>query len=87
MTAKEKAEGLVAKYYSEISGMKLSFLSKLIIKPIGDSHYETAKKCALIAVDEIEAEFTEFGQWSHELQNMEQEFRFLNLVREEIKKL
>ena len=46
-----------------------------------------AKKLALITVDEIENELIEFGEWSHELQNMEQEFRHLNNVRGEIRKL
>ena len=53
MTPKEKAKKLVDKFYSEITGMELSFVSKLIVLPNGDSNYKTAKQCALIAVDEI----------------------------------
>lgn len=33
--------------------MELSFISKLIVMPNGDSNYKSAKQCALIAVDEI----------------------------------
>ena len=53
MTPKEKAKKLVDKFYSEITGMELSFVSKLIVLPNGDSNYKTAKQCALIVVDEI----------------------------------
>jgi hypothetical protein len=53
MTPKEEAIELVRRYYSLISGMELSYISKLIVFPSGDSHFETAKQCALIAVDEI----------------------------------
>ena len=70
-TAKEKAKKLVDKYY---------FCDSVITKDL-------AKKLALITVDEIENELIEFGEWSHELQNMEQEFRHLNNIREEIRRL
>ena len=70
-TAKEKAEKLVGKFY---------FCHSTITKDL-------AKKLAQITVDEIENELIEFGEWSHELQNMEQEFRHLNNVREEIRSL
>jgi len=53
MTPKEKAKELVSKNYSIISGMELSYLSKLITFPNGDSHFETARECSIIAVDEI----------------------------------
>jgi hypothetical protein len=53
MTKEEEAIELVRRYYSLISGMELSYISKLIVFPSGDSHFETAKQCALIAVDKI----------------------------------
>lgn len=53
MSSKEKAFELVTNYYSLITGMQLSFLSKLTVMPNGDSYYETAKKCAISSVNEI----------------------------------
>jgi hypothetical protein len=53
MTPKEKAKELVNKQYSLITGMELSYVSKLIYLPKGDTNYETAKECALVAVDEV----------------------------------
>lgn len=53
ISLKEKAKELVNRHYSAITGMELSFISKLIVLPSGDSNYETAKKCALITVNEI----------------------------------
>lgn len=53
MTQKEKAKELINKMYSEITGMGVSFISKWVVFPTGDSNYEMARRCALIAVDEI----------------------------------
>ena len=53
LTAKEKAKELVSTYYSLISGLPINFVSKLIALPNGDSYYEKAKQCALIAVQNI----------------------------------
>jgi hypothetical protein len=53
MTLQEKAKYLVNKHYSLITGMELSYVSKLIYLPSGDSNYETAKQCALVTVDEL----------------------------------
>jgi len=53
MTPKEKAEQLVNEHYSLISGLSINFISKLIALPNGVSYYEIAKKCSLVAVDEI----------------------------------
>ena len=53
MTPKEKAEQLVNEHYSLISGLSINFISKLITLPNGDSYYEIAKKCSLVAVDEL----------------------------------
>lgn len=46
-----------------------------------------AKKCALIAVDEIEKALTEYGRANDELQNMDREFNYWQEVRKEIEKL
>jgi hypothetical protein len=92
MTAKEKAEELIKKFtfntrcFSETKGWK-------------DSLYD-AKQCALIAVNQIiEAletydEMTEkhlkreFPNYlSCELQNMEQDFRYYQKVKQEIENL
>lgn len=53
MTAKEKAKDLVNRHYSLITGMEVSFISKLIVLPSGDSNYETAKQCAKLSIEEI----------------------------------
>jgi len=52
----KEAVGLVSKFYSEISGMELSFVSKLIEFPSGDSHFKTAKQCALIHCEGLKSE-------------------------------
>jgi hypothetical protein len=48
-------------------------------------HMSGAKKCALVAVDKIEAALTSYGDASLELQNMDSEFRWWEGVRNEIK--
>jgi hypothetical protein len=53
MTPKEKAKYLVNKHYSLITGMELSYVSKLIYLPSGDSNYEIAKQCTLVSIDEV----------------------------------
>lgn len=53
MTAKEKAKDLVKKHYSLLTGMEITFISKLILSQSGDSNYETAKQCAKLAIEEI----------------------------------
>jgi hypothetical protein len=77
MTPKKKAIELINKYYSEISGMDLSYISKLIVLPNGDSHYETAKKCTLICVNEILLT----------LQLNHIQYGFYNNVKKELEKL
>jgi hypothetical protein len=57
MIPKEKAKELVNKQYSLITGMELSYVSKLIYLPKGDTNYETAKQCALVVVDEMIKEY------------------------------
>jgi hypothetical protein len=84
MTAKEKAEELVNKFYSKITGMELSYISKLIYLPNGDSNYETAKQCAIIAVDEILIANT-FNKDNIECYLIE--YKYYQEVRQEIQKL
>ena len=73
MTPKEKADELIQKMI--------------------DTYYDTsdfvydssAKKCALIAVDEIEKALTDYGRGdSFQLQNMDSEFRYWQQVKQEI---
>jgi len=52
-TPKEIAIELVDKFYSKISGVPINVISKMIMTFNSDSHFKTAKECALIAVDEI----------------------------------
>jgi len=53
MTPQEKAKELVDKFYSQISGISINYVSKMITIPNGDSYYKIAKECAKIAVQEI----------------------------------
>jgi hypothetical protein len=73
MTPKEKALELVETYYNEI----ISFLSDKM-------KYRNAKQCALIAVEEIEKAID--FDWM-EVQNLENEHRYWEQVKEELKKL
>ena len=50
-------------------------------------NYEEAKQCALIAVDEIINSLENYGKESDELQNMENDFRYWQEVREELLKM
>ena len=72
MTPKEKAEELVLKYL------------KLQEPNYNWFHKKLAKKCALIAVDEIR-EAIDFD-WM-EVQNLEQQHRYWEEVKQEIKNL
>ncbi len=72
MDAKEKAGILVAKFIKHSRAEK-------DIKPI-----QSAKQCALIAVDEIE-DAIDFD-WM-EVQNLESQHRYWQKVKEEIEKL
>lgn len=47
----KEAQSLIEMFYAEISGMELSFISKHIQMPNGDSHFKTAKQCAIIHCD------------------------------------
>lgn len=46
-----------------------------------------AAHCALLCVDKIEEALTDYGGDSHELQNMDSEFRYWEEVKKEIKKI
>ena len=48
---------------------------------------QIAKRCALIAVHEIEKEITEYGCANDELQNMDSTFRYWDAVKIEVAKL
>lgn len=54
MTPQEKAGVMMFNFYSKISGIKVINLpANLITQMSGDSHFKTAKECALVCVDEI----------------------------------
>jgi hypothetical protein len=55
--AKEAAVQLVGEFYSEISGMPVTFILKFVQFPKEDRHFETAKKCAIICVVKMIKEF------------------------------
>lgn len=53
MTPETDAIKLLSEFYSLISGMELSYISKLTTFPNGDSHYETAKKCTFLHIEKL----------------------------------
>jgi hypothetical protein len=80
MTPQEKAKELLEKmnviHYLKGNGLPVSM------------HKSQVKKCALIAVDEIEEALTDYGRgYSFQLQNMDSEFRFWENVKQEIENL
>ncbi len=85
MTPKEYSERLVYKYKAHVSGYIGS--SMLTNYEYPEQILANAKKCALIAVAEIESELTRYDESSHELQNMESDFRFWDAVKQEIETL
>jgi hypothetical protein len=85
MTPKEKAQELVNKYKYHVSGYVGS--SMLTNHEYPEQILANAKKCALITVAEIESELTRYGQSSHELQNMEYEWRYWDAVKQLIETL
>ena len=72
MTPKEKAEELVEKF-SDLED--------------GEMYIGKAKQCALIAVDEIINSLENYGKASDELQNMENDFRYWQEVKQELLKI
>ena len=53
-------------------------------KKVWEDCIESAKRCALIAVDEIINSLENYGKESDELQNMENDFRYWQEVRQEL---
>ena len=53
MEASIKAKELLIMHYEKISGVPISVISKMVQFFNTDSHYKTAKECALITVKEI----------------------------------
>ena len=53
MEASLKAKELLLAHYEKVSGVPMSVISKMVQFFNTDSHYKTAKECALITVDEI----------------------------------
>ena len=72
MTPKEKAKELVEKF-SDLED--------------GEMYIGKSKECALIAVDEIINSLENYGKESDELQNMENDFRYWQEVKEELLKM
>lgn len=75
MTAKEKANELFNKMY------------KYQIDKTCDISWFLARKCALVAVTQIEDALTNYGAMSDELQNMDSEWRFWSDVKTELNNL
>ena len=71
LTPKQKAKELFDKY--QIAGSQW--------------YVETTKKYTLIAVDEIINSLENYGKESDELQNMENDFRYWQEVRQELLKI
>ena len=72
LTPKEKAKELVEKF-SDLED--------------GEMYIGKAKQCALIAVYEIINSLENYGKESDELQNMENDFRYWQEVKEELLKM
>lgn len=79
MESKEKAQELILEMYSMVAfGFKYKF--QIIINS-DDSHYKTAKQCALVAVDEIIKTTPMY------LGNLNPKWKFWNDVKKEINNL
>ena len=72
LTPKEKAKELVEKF-SDLED--------------GEMYIGKAKQCALITVDEIINSLENYGKESDELQNMENDFRYWQEVKEDLLKM
>ena len=75
LTPKEKAEKLVYFYQNLLTPLS---------EKKDDFFFSRCKKCALIAVDEIINSLENYGKESDELQNMENDFRYWQEVRQEL---
>ena len=78
MTPKEKAKELVYFYQNLLTPLS---------EKKDDFFFSRCKKCALIAVDEIINSLENYGKESDELQNMENDFRYWQEVRQELLKM
>ena len=84
MIPKQKAEELVEKFKPHSHFWVHDFGRK---KDYDIEQLENAVECALIAVDEIINSLETYGKESDELQNMENDFRYWQEVKQEIEKL
>ena len=75
LTPKQKAEELVYFYQNLLTPLS---------EKKDDFFFSRCKKCALIAVDEIINSLENYGKESDELQNMENDFRYWQEVRQEL---
>ena len=78
LTPKEKAEKLVYFYQNLLTPLS---------EKKDDFFFSRCKKCALIAVDEIINSLENYGKESDELQNMENDFRYWQEVKQELLKM
>ena len=77
LTPKQKAKELVLKFKELPQEGTLMFYIT----------FEISKQCALIALDEIIKSLENYGKESDELQNMENNFRYWQEVRQELLKM
>ena len=77
MNPKAKAENLIEKFIPNTRIWNDE-------KKIWEDCIESAKRCAFIAVDEIINSLENYGKESDELQNMENDFRYWQEVRQEL---
>ena len=80
MTPKAKAENLIEKFIPNTRIWNGE-------KKVWEDCIESAKRCAFIAVDEIINSLENYGKESDELQNMENDFRYWQEVRQELLKI
>ena len=57
MEASLKAKELLLRHYEKVSGVPVNTISHLVQFFNADSHWKTAKECALITVDELIYQF------------------------------
>ena len=78
LTPKQKTEELVYFYQNLLTPLS---------EKKDDFFFSRCKKCALIAVDEIINSLENYGKESDELQNMENDFRYWQEVKQELLKM
>lgn len=81
---KEKAKELIGKFYKFSRQDSSGFLTSN-----EDMYIKNAKQCAITCVDEIQKALEEYDERNntHELQNMESDFRYWEEVRKELELL